>query len=129
MSRSALKETKVHKRAEAETKHAAENAAFVTGLPMRLLELMAQCKELNVDTQVISKDGNIVVGFYHENWNWVHIGTGNDPSQVWEVSNLEADFGAIRELREQEKRKRELAKQVREKLTPEELDALFRYPR
>jgi hypothetical protein len=48
---------------------------------------------------------------------------------VWEVSNLEADFGAIRELREQEKRKRELAKQVREKLTPEELDALFRYPR
>ena len=129
MSRIALKETKVHKRAEAEAKHAAVHAAFVAGLPMRLLELMAQCKELGVDTQVISNAGNIVVNFYHENWDSIYIVTGDDPSQEWEVSNLESNFQEIREQREQEKRRRELAKQVREKLTPEELDALFRYPR
>lgn len=40
----------------------------------------------------------------------------------------EADFRTIRSMREQEKRKRELAKAVHDKLTPDELDALFRYP-
>jgi len=128
MARRKTKEELAQEKAALEAQWAAERADYVAVLPMRVLLLMTECAELGVDTRVTSRDGYPAVGFYHESFDWTYIVTGPEASDSWEMDNLEADFRTIRSMREQEKRKRELAKAVRSKLTPEELDALFRYP-
>lgn len=129
MTKRKTKEELAQEKAALEAQRAAEHEAYVAGLPMRVLMLKTQCAELGVDTRFTSRDSYPVVGFYHENWDWTYIALGPNGSEPWEMDNLEADFRALRELQEAEKGKRELAKAVRAKLTPEELDALFRYPR
>lgn len=128
MASGKTKEDRAREKAALEAQRAAEHDSYVAALPMRLLLLQAQCAELGVEAKVRSHKGFPVVEFYHESFDGIVIVTGPEPSAVWEMDNLEADFRAIRELREQENRKRELAKAVRSKLTPEELHALFRYP-
>lgn len=129
MAKRKTKEELAQEKSALEAQRAAEHAEYVAGLPMRVLMLMTESAELGVDTRVTSRDGFPVVGFYHEKWDWTYIALGPNGSEPWEMDNLEADFRALRELQEAEKRKRELAKAVRAKLTPEELHALFRYPR
>ena len=129
MAKRKTKEELAQEKSALEAQRAAEHAEYVAGLPMRVLMLMTESAELGVDTRVTSRDGFPVVGFYHEKWDWTYIALGPNGSEPWEMDNLEADFRALRELQEAEKRKRELAKAVRAKLTPEELNALFRYPR
>ena len=129
MANRKTKEERAQEKSALEAQRAAEHAEYVAGLPMRVLMLMTESAELGVDTRVTSRDGFPVVGFYHEKWDWTYIALGPNGTESWEMDNLEADFRALRELKEEEKRKRELAKAVRAKLTPEELHALFRYPR
>ena len=129
MSRSALKEARERERAEAEAKHAAEQVAFVAGLPMRLLMLHAESAELGVDLRFKTHEGYPVVGFFHPNWDWIYIGFSPKASDPWEIISLEHSFQTLRDAREQERQERELAKIAKTKLTPEELAALFRYPR
>ncbi len=129
MAKRKTKEELAQEKSALEAQRAAEHAEYVAGLPMRVLMLMTESAELGVDTRVTSRDGFPVVRFYHEKWDWTYIALGPNGSEPWEMDNLEADFRALRELQEAEKRKRELAKAVRAKLTPEELHALFRYPR
>lgn len=122
------KEDRLREKSALEAQKAAEHETYIAGLPMRVLMLMTECAELEVDTQVKSYNGYPVVGFYHEKWDWAYIALGPNGSEPWEMDNLEADFRALHQMLEEEKRKRELAKAVRSKLTPEELNALFRYP-
>jgi hypothetical protein len=128
MANRKTKDDQAQEKASLEAQRAAEHEAYVASLPMRVLMLMTECAELGVDTRVTSRDGYPAVGFYHESFDWTYIVTGPEASDSWEMDNLEADFRTIRSMREQEKRKRELAKAVRSKLTPDEIDALFRYP-
>jgi hypothetical protein len=129
MAKRKTKEERAQEKSALEAQRAVEHAEYVAGLPMRVLMLQVESVELGVGTQVKSHNGYPVVGFYHESFDWTYIVTGPEASEPWELENLEADFRAIRSMREQEKRKRELAKAVRDKLTPDELDALFRYPK
>lgn len=129
MANRKTKDDQAQEKASLEAQRAAEHEAYVAGLPMRVLMLQAESAELGVDLRFKTHEGYPVVGFFHPNWDWIYIGFSPKASDPWEIISLEHSFQTLRDAREQERQERELAKIAKTKLTPEELAALFRYPR
>jgi hypothetical protein len=128
LSKDLLRQTRQLEREAAEERARQAHIAETQTIPMRVLELNSQCRELGIDTRVSSKDGVVTAGYHYPGWGgWINIRMGAETSDPWEVSVLEDNFARVRQARQEEAQERELAKTAASKLTPEELTALLKH--
>lgn len=118
-TKSELREAQAAEAARAE-------AEFRAGLPVRILSLVAECDELNINYRLKLGPELVVSHTDHEAGEYCErtITLGSD---VWDVDSLEYDLKDIRRRRETRRARTERASAILKLLNKEDLEVVVEY--